>query len=176
MILAIVPTYYKIYIILIWYRTKLSNRRRNSWKIVSNILKCMLYAHILLCYMQRAWGIVYYHQTFQFLHAIVNILTDGRSLGRCQEQPIHKTVIVMYIIHLTLTRIRSKIKHIKSELIFFYTYTVSTVKLMFCHSKYRDLIVQFLNNVSLKRITIITLYLYFHWMYIYNMYKQDHTI
>jgi len=83
----------------------------------------------------------------------------------------------MYIIYLALTRIRSKIKHIKSKLIFFYTRTVSTVKLMFCHSKYRDLIVQFLNNVSLKRIIIITtLYLYFHRIYIYNMYKQEHTI
>lgn len=151
---------------------------RNSWKIVCKIVKYMFHAHILLCDMQRAWGIVYYYQTSQFCRATVNILTDGRSLGRCQEQPIHKTVIVMYIIHLTLTQIRSKIKHIKSDLIFFYTYTVSTVKLMFCHTKYRDLIVQFLNNVSLKRIIIITLYLYFRriYVFIYYMCMQEHII
>lgn len=56
-----------------------------------------------------------------------------------------------YHTHLALARFRGKIKHIKSELIclFFSLYTaVSPVKLMSCHAKYRDSVVQFLNNVS----------------------------
>lgn len=48
---------------------------------------------------------------------------------------------------------------------------------MFCHTKYRDLIVQFLNNVSLKRIIIITLYLYSRSnVYIVYVYTRTYNI